>query len=76
MYVELGAPHHKSHFHAYYQGDQAVFTIDPVEMIEGNIPNRQRRLVEAWAEIHQFELLEDWDLLQQGKAPNKISPLK
>ena len=39
-------------------------------------PERQRRLVMAWAEIHQFELLTDWDLLQDGKAPVKIEPLR
>ncbi len=44
-------------------------------MIEGSLANRQRRLVEAWAEIHQLELRSDWDLLQEGKLPNKIEPL-
>jgi len=75
MYSELGAPHHLPHFHAYYQGQQAVFGIDPVSMIEGDIPQRQRRLVEAWAEIHQLALLNDWSLLQQGLPPVKIEPL-
>jgi Domain of unknown function (DUF4160) len=75
MYAELGAPHHLPHFHAYYQGQQAVFGIDPVAMIEGDIPLRQRRLVEAWAEIHQLALLNDWSLLQQGLPPLKIEPL-
>jgi len=45
-------------------------------MIEGGIPWKQRRLVEAWAGIHQLELMNDWDLLQQGGVPNKIEPLK
>jgi hypothetical protein len=52
------------------------FSIDPVTMMEGALPERQRRLVMAWAEIHQFELLTDWDLLQDGKAPVKIEPLR
>ena len=55
---------------------QAVFSIDPVTMMEGALPERQRRLVMAWAEIHQFELLTDWDLLQDGKAPVKIETLR
>ena len=75
MYMELGVPHHKPHFHAYYQGSTAVFSIDPVEQIEGSLPPKQRRLVEAWAEIHQLELMNDWDLLQKGKRPNTIEPL-
>ena len=76
MYAELDVPHHTPHFHAYYQDSQAVFSIDPVTMMEGALPERQRRLVMAWAEIHQFELLTDWDLLQDGKSPVKIEPLR
>ena len=75
MYSEIDSPHHKPHHHVYYQGAQAVFSIDPIEMIEGSLADRQRRLVEAWAEIHQFELISDWDLLQAGKLPLKIEPL-
>ncbi|MBC8244836.1 MAG: DUF4160 domain-containing protein [Verrucomicrobia bacterium] len=63
------------HFHAYHQGNQAVFTIDPVGMIEGSFPNRQRRLVEAWGEIHQEELQTAWNALQSGKLPGSIEPL-
>ena len=53
MYAEAGAPHHAAHFHAYYQDNVAVFHIDPVELIAGGIPVRQKRLLEAWAELHQ-----------------------
>ncbi|MGB0744020.1 MAG: DUF4160 domain-containing protein [Opitutales bacterium] len=45
LYMEVGMPHQLPHFHARYQGHPAVFTIDPVEMIEGEIPSKQRRLV-------------------------------
>ena len=41
-----------------------------------SFPKRQRRLVEAWAELHQRELLDDWNLLQSGKLPYKIAPLQ
>ena len=34
------------------------------------------RLVEAWAELHQDELLADWDLLHSGHAAAPIEPLK
>ena len=63
-------------FHAYYQNDVAVFSIDPVESIAGSLPRRQQRLVEAWAELHQHELLNDWELLQAGQIPVPINPLK
>ena len=75
MYLEASGQHSLQHFHAYYQNDQAVFTIDPVGMIEGSFPNRQRRLVEAWGEIHQEELLQAWSALQNGKLPERIDPL-
>ncbi|MDP9115508.1 MAG: DUF4160 domain-containing protein [Acidobacteriota bacterium] len=31
MFAEVGAPHHVAHFHAYYQGEVGIFSIDPVE---------------------------------------------
>lgn len=74
--MELSAPHHIPHFHAYYQEDIAVFSIDPVELISGRLPKRQQRLVEAWAELHQAELLADWQRLQAGGSPLPIEPLK
>lgn len=76
MYMEVGAPHHLPHFHAYYQDDVAIFSLDPVELIAGNFPRRQRRLVEAWAELHQEELSADWARLQAGQSPLPIDPLE
>ncbi len=76
MYMEVGVPHHTPHFHAYYQDDVAVFSLDPVELIAGELPRRQRRLVEAWAELHQAELNADWQRLQAGQVPQAIDPLE
>lgn len=50
--------------------------IDPIEAIRGELPQRQQRLVEAWAELHQHELRENWQLLAKGAAPRKIQPLR
>jgi hypothetical protein len=76
MYSELGGPHHRPHFHAYYQDQVAVLSIDPVEVISGYLPRRQQRLVEAWAELHQAELRADWERLQAGRPPVPIEPLR
>jgi len=76
MFSEPGGQHHLAHFHAYFQGEAAVFSIDPVELIAGGLPQRQRRLVEAWAELHQAELLADWTSLNSGRAASPIEPLK
>ena len=75
MYVEPGARHHVPHFHAYYQDTMAVYGVDPIELISGSLPKRQRRLVEAWAELHQAELMADWRRLQAGQPPLPIAPL-
>jgi hypothetical protein len=76
MFVEVGGPHHRPHFHAYYQDEVAIFGIDPVDLLAGKLPRRQWRLVEAWAELHQEELMADWDRLQAGRPPQPIDPLK
>jgi len=75
MYTEPGAPHHRPHFHAYYQDAVAVYSIDSIELMAGSLPRRQRRLVEAWAELHQTELLTNWERLQTGQRPLRIAPL-
>ena len=76
MFFEAGGQHHLAHFHAYYQEHTAVFTISPVNLLSVSLPTRQQRLVEAWAELHQEELLNDWNLLQQGRKPFPIRPLE
>lgn len=75
MYWEANAPHHRPHFHAYYQDAVAIYGIDQVELITGSLPRRQQRLVEAWAELHQKELTNDWQRLQNGQRPLPIDPL-
>ncbi len=73
---EPGAPHRRPHFHAYHQDQVSVFAIEPVELIRGGLPNKETRLVLAWAEIHRQGLLDNWDTLQAGRLPSKIEPLR
>jgi hypothetical protein len=74
MFVEVGGQHHLPRFHASYQDDVGIFGIDPVEMIAGSLPRRQRLLVEAWAELHQPELVAAWQRLEEGRAAGGIEP--
>ena len=76
MFFEVSELHHMPHFHAYYQEQVALFSISPVALTIGFLPQRQRRLVEAWAELHTAELLADWQLLEQGRKPAPIPPLQ
>lgn len=76
MFAEPSERHHTPHFHAYYGEHVAVYSISPVALIIGYLPQRQQRLVEAWAELHTEELLSDWKLLEEGRKPTSISPLQ
>ena len=68
--------HNPPHFHVYYNEYKASVDIRTCEIIEGNLPRKQRKLVMAWAEIHQDELMANWDLVMNGENPFKIEPLK
>jgi hypothetical protein len=76
MFAEPPGIHNTPHFHAYYQEFSAVIGINPVGLIAGYLPQRQLRLVEAWAELHQLELEYDWKALLEGKAAQPIKPLE
>lgn len=77
MYPEPLVQHHRAHFRPYYGEAAAVYAVDrDVEALAGKLPQRQRRLVEAWAELHLQELRRDWELLQAGQTPSAIDPLR
>jgi hypothetical protein len=76
MFVEAGAGHHRPHFHAYCQNQTGVVAVDEIEMMAGSLPKRQERLVLAWAELHRDELMSNWELLQSGRPPVAVPPLR
>ena len=45
-------------------------------IIVGELPQRQLRLVQAWAELHAEELTADWELAASAKPLNPIDPLR
>ena len=57
--------HGPPHFHARHAEGNAKVRVDTVEVIESSLPRRQLRLVLAWAELHQDELLENWRLARR-----------
>ena len=68
--------YHLPHIHAMYAGDEAVFGIESGEVLDGNLPQRQTRLVLAWIEIHLDELIAGWLLAVKGEPVFSINPLK
>lgn len=75
MHREIGERHNIPHIHAEYQGDEAVVSFDG-ELLEGRIPNKKLRLVQAWVEIHKEDLEANWKLLSDGRETYKIDPLR
>ena len=75
MFFNDNEQHDLPHMHVEYSGNNAIYDLDG-NLIVGNIPNKQRKLVEAWIEIHKEELYELWCVIQEGKDIFKIEPLK
>lgn len=61
--------HPPPHFHAVYGEHIGLFSIDTIEMIEGDLPNRARNLVVEWAEINRQELKRMWETQEFQKLP-------
>ena len=68
--------HGPPHFHARHAEGGAKIQTDPVEVIDSGLGRRQLRLVLAWAELHQDELLENWRLARAGETLREIEPLR
>ena len=73
MFFKVHAP---PHFHVKYAEHKAIIYIPNLTMIEGKLPRRALGLVLDWAELHQAELLVDWQLCQDMQNPKPIAPLE
>lgn len=68
--------HNPPHFHAKYGDHGASFSIETLEVLDGELPRRARLLVLEWALEHRHELLSNWKLCQEYANPNPIAPLE
>ncbi|MFZ3209241.1 MAG: DUF4160 domain-containing protein [Geobacteraceae bacterium] len=75
MYLIDNQHHDLPHFHAKYAEFEASIRIDDGEVLAGELPRKQLRLVQAWIELHRDELQADWELAVAGENPYKITPL-
>lgn len=67
--------HNTPHIHAEYQDQVAVYSIVDGTVLSGELPAKKHKLVVAWIEIHQEDLLADWKLASAGKNPFPIRGL-
>jgi hypothetical protein len=76
MYYLDNKQHKLPHIHVKYQDEEAVLAISDGILLEGNLKANKMKLVQAWIEIHNDELLADWELAINGETIFKIDPLK
>ena len=67
--------HNPPHFHAFYQEYRAVFSLDG-QMISGDMPEKQSKIIEVWAMLHKDELDADGQLAKDQQELYKIEPLR
>ena len=75
MYLLDEQHHHLPHLHARYAEFEASIDLSDAEVLAGQLPRKQLRLVQAWIELHRDELMADWELARSGELPYKIAPL-
>jgi hypothetical protein len=76
MYVLDTQKHHSAHIHVRYAEHHASIEIPSGNILEGALPAKQMKLVQAWIALHTDELMADWELAAAGETPYKIDPLR
>jgi hypothetical protein len=76
MYFRDNTRHHLPHIHVRYQGAAAAISIEDGSVLDGELPSKQLKMVQAWIEIHKEDLLVDWNLAVNGENPFRIAPLQ
>lgn len=54
---------------------EALFDIQTLEMLEGDLPRRARLLTVEWALEHRHELLTNWEKAARPEPLDRIEPL-
>lgn len=75
MFIRETKQHHLPHIHVGYNEFNAVYDLDG-NKLEGELPKRQAKLVEAWILLHTEELKSLWNLMKGGKDYFRIEPLR
>lgn len=59
LYKEIGGHHNQPHIHIKYNEYEMSMTLDG-KILNGNIPNKQKKILEAWRIVHEDELKAAW----------------
>jgi hypothetical protein len=67
--------HNPPHFHAEYQGNEAIFDMQG-NIIKGNLKSKTAtKLVREWVDLHQQDIEKNWDLARKNQELLNIDPL-
>ncbi len=73
MYYNDHAP---PHLHGEYDGNEAVYAIDTLEVLRGSLPRRAHALVLEWIALHRLELMQNWEAAREARPLQTIEPLE
>ena len=75
MFFHDNDKHHEKHIHVKCNEQEAVYDLKG-NILEGRIPYKKNKLVQAWITIHKEELESLWILIHKQGEYFKIEPLK
>lgn len=75
LYKEIGGHHNEPHIHIKYNEYEMSMTLNG-KIIAGKLPTKQKKLLEAWVEIHKEELNAAWYVYNQEGEIIKIKGLE
>lgn len=76
MYFEDSDRHNLPHIHAKYAEFEAVLSIPDARLLAGDMPAKKLKQLEVWIDLHQEELMGNWELALVNEELYRIEPLK
>ncbi|MBM3650790.1 MAG: DUF4160 domain-containing protein [Alphaproteobacteria bacterium] len=68
--------HPPPHFHVRYGSQQAIVSIETLQVLEGRVSPRVAGLVIEWANLHRVELARAWEQARRREPIDPIAPLE
>jgi hypothetical protein len=68
--------HLPTHFHAEYGDAEAIYSIETLEILRGQLPRRAHNMVIEWALEHRAELRANWRRARDRVPLEPIEPLE
>ena len=67
--------HNPPHIHAKYHDYEATFKLNG-DLMTGELPKKERRIVEAWIELRKEELEANWEIAGRKGDLFPIDPIR